>query len=249
MRIKQVLCNKQCFCLIFVNFYRKRGKMSTPNKKNYKKPFIIISIILFILIFAINSYNVKAFCWHIFFCGSDDNHDPWGYLDNADCNHISGWTCDGDNLNIPLTVNFVVNDENGMVPIGIPNVLASHSRDLPYWACDGTPNHGFDFPTPDQLKTGKKYTIYAHASDDNPKYPGHIIGIGTALGPCGSTTPTSNWSCSLTPPPPGINKFAAGPPVLTDAPAGTQNKVFRILACYDPSVSGFDFGKVFDDVK
>ncbi len=156
---------------------------------------MLISVILFTAIFAINSYEVNA-CWCSWICACND-YPPKGSLDTANCNNIGGWACDQDKYITSLTVQFTAAQNNptlsapGGIIVNIPAVIAGNNRGgLP---CGDPQNHGFDFPTPPGLKDGKTYTIYAIANNINDRgdKDGNNEPIGTkTLGPC-TVTPTT----------------------------------------------------------
>lgn len=94
----------------------------------------------------------------------DDEGLPKGFLDNADCNNFSGWTCssDYDRNNSPLLVYFY-DDGPANHGIFIASTTADREREQAVGnECGGTRNHGFNFATPDSVKDGQNHTIYAY---------------------------------------------------------------------------------------
>lgn len=86
-----------------------------------------------------------------------------GVLDTANCDVISGWTCDANDYSSSIDVHIY----DGVAGVGkvIANGKADKDRsDLKTAAntCNGTTAHGFEFTTPTSLKDGKEYTIYAY---------------------------------------------------------------------------------------
>lgn len=89
--------------------------------------------------------------------------DPKGWLDRADCNSISGWTCDADNYSQPLNVH-LYKDGPADSGTGITgDITANQSRESAVGAeCGGNSNHGFSYDTPNSLKDGLTHFIYAY---------------------------------------------------------------------------------------
>lgn len=91
------------------------------------------------------------------------NQATKGVLDTADCNTISGWTCDPDDFNNSIDVHIY----DGVAGVGkvVANGKANKERSDLKTAqntCNGTTTHGFEFATPASLKDGKEHTIYAY---------------------------------------------------------------------------------------
>ncbi len=93
-------------------------------------------------------------------------YPPTGWQDGANCSSSWGWTCDQDNYNQALTVNFYA---DGPVGSGtyIGNTIANRfGQDLINAnACGGTGSHRYIFNTPISVKDGKSHKIYAYPID------------------------------------------------------------------------------------
>lgn len=179
--------------------------MGASHKKISKGLSISIFFVLFTAIFSMNSYNVSACGWlcpeWMWGCSACNDYIPKGFFDSADCNHISGWACDGDKYSQPLTVNFIV---AGVKPNGttintiIPQQVAGRNRADLASACGGNTNHFFDFPTPTELKNDNKYSVTARVNDINSNgdtsESGKGIGQITSLGPCNAAVPDLSLS-------------------------------------------------------
>jgi hypothetical protein len=90
---------------------------------------------------------------------------PIGVLDSADCNQITGWTCDPDNFATSLTIHLYADGAY------VTQFAANGSRPDIAAQCGGTTAHGFSIPTPASLKTGTPRLLYPYA-----------INIGTGTG-------------------------------------------------------------------
>lgn len=91
------------------------------------------------------------------------NTPTTGVLDTANCDVISGWTCDANDYNASIDVHIY----DGVAGVGtiVANGKADRERsDLKTAAntCNSTTAHGFEFSTPASLKDGKEHTIYAY---------------------------------------------------------------------------------------
>ncbi len=91
------------------------------------------------------------------------NPSPIGFLDGADCNVISGWSCDSSDFNSAINIHFYVDG-----PAGVGTIIGSTTANQPREAavgaqCGGNSNHGFSTFTPTSLKDGRAHTIYAYA--------------------------------------------------------------------------------------
>lgn len=132
------------------------------------------------------------------------NREPVGFLDRALCTvppgigTIYGWTCDPDNFNTALNVNFY----EGTNKIG--SALANKQREQGVGLqCGGNVFHGFEFPMPASLKTGE-HKIYAKAIN-TPPGTNPILRSGlednTLEINCSATTaapdPTKRYSASI----------------------------------------------------
>jgi hypothetical protein len=91
--------------------------------------------------------------------------DPIGVLDSADCNQITGWTCDADHFATSLSVHLYVDGAY------VTQFVANGSRPDVASQCGGTTAHGFSIPTPNSIKTGSPRLLYPYA-----------INIGTGTG-------------------------------------------------------------------
>ncbi len=83
--------------------------------------------------------------------------NPKGFLEDANCNTISGWTCDANSWATPLTVNIY----EGANLIGTTPANVSREAGVGVECGNGTTAHGFSFVTPASLKTGTEYSISA----------------------------------------------------------------------------------------
>ncbi len=117
-------------------------------------------------------------------------YNPVGNLEGGTCAAITGWTCDGDNYNASLRVDFYADG-----PAGTGTGLGSATANLPRETavanqCGGNPNHGFSFTIPaNSLRDGRSHNIYAY---------GINIGSGTH-----TLLPGSPKSVTCTAPTPG----------------------------------------------
>ena len=95
-------------------------------------------------------------------------YNPIGYFDAVNCSVISGWTCDQNDFNTPLRV-----DVYSGAPAGrgnhVINDTANVKREAGVGArCGGNPAHGFNIPTPPQLKDNKTHDIYVYGINIGP---------------------------------------------------------------------------------
>ncbi len=90
-------------------------------------------------------------------------YNPVGNLEGGTCAAITGWTCDGDNYNASLRVDFYA---DGPAGAGIPltSTQANVVREAAVGAqCGGNPNHGFSYAIPaNALRDGRSHNIYAY---------------------------------------------------------------------------------------
>ncbi|MBI3033545.1 PEGA domain-containing protein [Candidatus Woesearchaeota archaeon] len=86
------------------------------------------------------------------------SHDTIGYMETANCNTITGWSCDQDRPDQQIQVDFweVIQSPTGTTrqiigstPANLPSIDAVKA------ACGGTSNaHGYTFTIPSNLRTG-----------------------------------------------------------------------------------------------
>ena len=82
-----------------------------------------------------------------------------GYLDNANCAHIGGWTQDPDAPTQALNVAIYIDD------VLVAKIPASNSRaDL--CTAIGSCNHGYDYPSPSLLKDGRTHQVRVFGADN-----------------------------------------------------------------------------------
>lgn len=89
--------------------------------------------------------------------------NPVGYFDGGACSALKGWTCDADNYNTPLQVDFYTDGPDGQ-KLGIGSVAAASPRPDAAPQCGNNNNHGFSFAVPANsiLWDGKTRNIYAY---------------------------------------------------------------------------------------
>lgn len=89
-------------------------------------------------------------------------NNPKGTHDTSTCTSSTGWTCDADNYNQALRVDFYANGPAGTGTF-IGNTIANIAREQAVAdQCGGNSNHGFVFNTPESLKDGINHLIYAY---------------------------------------------------------------------------------------
>nr|WP_170299232.1 putative Ig domain-containing protein [Larkinella terrae] len=93
-----------------------------------------------------------------------------GYLDQVNCNTISGWVFNYDSPNAPYTVEFLAapgatSPIESATPIG--TVVANVFRNDLLVAGKGNGVHGYVFNVPNSIKTGQTYTIWARVLNSN----------------------------------------------------------------------------------
>jgi hypothetical protein len=91
--------------------------------------------------------------------GAAPNTLPTGFLDEADCNFIAGWTFDPDSSSTSIT--YRVFDGASLIYQG----TADGSRPDVDSAYGISGNHGFNLDTPSSLKDGYSHTVYVYAVD------------------------------------------------------------------------------------
>ena len=135
---------------------------------------------------AVNTAGVSSTC-SASVTVTASNPVPIGFFDAADCNQISGWTCDASNYNASIDVHFYQDGPagSGGTMFGATNAGTYRSDLVSAGVCGGTGNHGFSYATPASLKDGKSHAIYPHPintpSGDNPPLSPKTI---TCAGPC-----------------------------------------------------------------
>ncbi|MDD4271431.1 MAG: hypothetical protein PHF50_01360 [Patescibacteria group bacterium] len=91
-------------------------------------------------------------------------NNPKGYHDKSDCNYSWGWACDADDYSKPLQIHFYAKDPDGKnIFIGMTTIADQAGEAAIGAVCGGYTAHRFIFPTPNTLKNGKTYAIYAYA--------------------------------------------------------------------------------------
>ena len=116
--------------------------------------------------------------------GGGGGHDPVGNIDSADCYLSTGWTCDADAFNTPLTVKFYADGTSSTGTL-IGSVEASGTREQAVANnCGGNANHGFAFDIPDSVKDGKTHTIYAYAVNTGGGSNKLLIGSPKTISGC-----------------------------------------------------------------
>jgi MYXO-CTERM domain-containing protein len=113
---------------------------------------------------------------------------PIGYLDGADCDHITGWTQDPDvptqSIKVLLAFDGIFPDPNARYTTAIADV------DRPdVGKAVGSSNHGFDVPTPYGLFDGKDHPILAVGEDSAGLRSALLVGTKTVT--CAATPPKS----------------------------------------------------------
>jgi len=113
-------------------------------------------------------------------------NNPRGYHDKSNCDYSWGWACDADDYNQALEIHFYAEGSDGEI-IFLGSAIADQLGEAGIGAvCGGYTGHRFVFPTPDSLKNGKIYAIYAYAIN---------IGSG-AVNPLLADSPRAIFNCS-----------------------------------------------------
>ncbi len=115
------------------------------------------------------------------------------------CTPISGWTCDQDDYNQPLTVTLYADGTSSLNILS--TIVASGTRnDLGLFStstCGGYVNHGFSLVTPTALKDGASHTIYAYAANVGPTASSTLLSnVGRTIS-CPIVTATISATTSL----------------------------------------------------
>ena len=126
------------------------------------------------------------------------NHAPHGAFDAASCTKLTGWVRDPDVATASISAHFSFDGAAGTAGAPAFSVLASVARPdvAKAW---GSPNHGFDVPTPFGLFDGKAHEIFAYAVDS--KSGGNAL-VGQKALTCTANAPAS------------IRRHVASPAVL-----------------------------------
>jgi len=144
-------------------------------------------------------------------------NNPKGYHDISNCNYSWGWACDADDYSEALAVHFYAKDLAGG-EIFLGGAMADQSGEAGVGAiCGGYKGHRFVFPTPDAVKNGKTYSIYAYA-----------INIGTgAVNPLLDGSPRAIFKCSA-------------PVITTDVTCATDPAAWYLNRWPDVKNASFD---------
>lgn len=88
-------------------------------------------------------------------------YNSYGWLDQADCNLIRGWTWDQDSPNVGIWIHLYQDGPAG-TGIKVGSVLANLSRPdlIPITKDNGY--HGFSLSTPAAVKDSRTHSIYVH---------------------------------------------------------------------------------------
>lgn len=151
--------------------------------------------------------------------------NPDGYFDGGSCSALAGWTCDADNYNTPLRVDFYADGPAGQ-GTGVGSVpTASLTREAAVAnQCGGNGNHGFSFAVPANsiLWDEKPHNIYAY---------GINIGTGTntllpgSPKPVTCTSPTINLHVSNGGNPGGTFQTSGRQALSTEGGSGYYNPI------------------------
>lgn len=138
------------------------------------------------------------------------NISPKGSTDTVSCTVLSGWTCDSNNYNSPLTVKFY---EDGTETTGtyLGQTIANQSRPDLTSVCSGSINHGFSLATPVALLDGKNHTIYMY-SNNLPSGKDALL------------TPIKNLTCQATN---STVNVSSTPPSSTVGSRNTENLMIK----------------------
>ena len=127
------------------------------------------------------------------------SNDPKGWLDSATCDAITGWTCDGDDYNSSLRVDFYANGpaEQG---VALGNATANLTREAAVGAeCGGNANHGFSFAVPaNSLRDGQPHNIYAYGINTGSGGTNQLLQGSPKSVTCTSSTPVRRDLCVST---------------------------------------------------
>ncbi|MEZ4375684.1 MAG: SpoIID/LytB domain-containing protein [Polyangiaceae bacterium] len=98
--------------------------------------------------------------------GSCVNTDksPRGYLDAADCHHVSGWAQDEDKASAPIDVHLYFDGPAGDANAKSFAVNADLNRD-DLCSAIGSCEHGFDVDSPLSLHDGQDHVVHAYGID------------------------------------------------------------------------------------
>ncbi|MCB9653623.1 MAG: right-handed parallel beta-helix repeat-containing protein [Deltaproteobacteria bacterium] len=117
------------------------------------------------------------------------NAVPFGWHDGINGRMTSGWTCDPNNLSVPLAIHFY--DNGTFVGHTVANLVREPAVAA---ACGGFAAHGFNYELPATLFDGQRHVIYAFAIN----YPVNTPGV---INPLLSGSPKVIDGSSVTPPP------------------------------------------------
>jgi hypothetical protein len=126
------------------------------------------------------------------------NHVPRGAFDSATCTRLTGWVQDPDVATKSIDVHFSFDGAAGTAgAVGFSTVAGVARPDLVKPV--GSPDHGFDVPTPFGIFDGKAHPIFAYAVDS--KSNANVL-VGQKALTCAAN------------PPPSIRRHIASPAVL-----------------------------------
>lgn len=123
-------------------------------------------------------------CWSGQVCSSPgsctNDAKPIGYFDVANCNRLTGWTCDSNNYAQAIDVHFYADTPADGVHSPLIIIPADKNRERAVAdRCGGYANHGFDVVVPSNLKDGKSHTIYAYAINSPTGSNNPLLGTKT----------------------------------------------------------------------
>ncbi|MFC5409954.1 PQQ-dependent sugar dehydrogenase [Larkinella bovis] len=140
-----------------------------------------------------------------------------GYLDQVNCNTISGWVWNRDKPNTPILVEFLDGAAIATaVPIG--STLANIYRQDLKNANKGNGEHGYSFVVPDQVKDNQSHTIWGRVQGSTYilKWAPKTLSCAGAVSPPVNQPPVAPVVSALTA---TVNQSytSAALPVFTDA--------------------------------
>ena len=172
--------------------------------------------------------------WDLYGIFVDINVQPIGFLGETNCQHITGWACEIDNISASTEIHLYFDGIPGSGAYGVPGIIANIPREPAVGAnCGGNSSKGYSYPTPEFLKDGNPHQVRAYAINTPPGSNPELLDSPKTI-QC--TQPSPSPSVSVPP--------TESPSPSPSKPGDTDND--NDVDIFDYNLILTDFGKIND---